>query len=198
MLPNSQLYVQSYRYLPNVCELKNTRERCLGYQTCVDNTDRNTIYDNIKNNPLFQKTFKIIEKSKMEKFYKQIGENLEGAEYNNITLFVCLDEQIPDGFIDNISLFRAKTFLNSYTLNGGATIEYLINNATSVYITRNGDNPILCEVRYNMYSIGGEQKKDVEITINNVGRVVKEVKCSNGTLIVLDNIAAIGYINGTV
>ena len=196
MLPNSQLYGQTYRYLPDLCELKNDRDRCAGYHIVEDNVDRNTIYDAVKKEKNLQKTLYIIERAGMKPYFRQIGD-LQGTELNGLTLFVSVDEKIPQSFIDDISLFRAKTFLNSYTLNGVATVKYLIDNGTSVYNTRSGDNPIFCVVRQSQQTVGGDNRRDTEITINGVGRIVKEIKCSNGTLIVLDNIGTAAYINGT-
>lgn len=196
MLPNSQLYVQNYKYLPNLCALKNDADRCEEYQIYQDNVDRNTIYDNMKKDPALQKTINIIDIAGMKKYFRQIG-NLEGTDHAGVTLFACVDEKIPQSFISDISLFRAKTFLNSYTLKGVISIQYLVDNGTSVYNTRSGDNPIFCAVSQSIYSVGGDSRRDTEITINGVGRIVKEINCSNGTLIVLDNIASPAYVNGT-
>lgn len=196
MLPNSQLYVQSYRHLPNLCSLKKGEERCSGNFIREDTADRNTIYDTIKKDNSLQKTLMLIEKAGMRPYFRQIGD-LHGTELNGLTLFVCGDDKIPASFIDNISFFRAKTFLNSHTLNGVAYISYLIENGSSIYTTRNGDNPILSIVRQGVHTSGARNLRDVEITINSVGRVVKEVNCSNGNIIYLDNIASSMYVNGT-
>jgi hypothetical protein len=196
MLPNSQLYTQNYRYMPNVCQLQTVADRCYGYAISQDNVDRNTIYDNLKKDKQLQKTVQIMERAGLRQFFRQIGE-FPGTDINGLTLFACVDEKIPQSFIDDISLFRAKTFLNAYTLKGSVNIDYLVQNGTSVYRTRSGDNPILCVVNQSTYTVGGDSRRDTEIIINGVGRVVKEINCSNGTIVVMDNIAASAYVNGT-
>jgi len=196
MLPSSQLYTQDYRYLPNLCKLQNDADRCVGYPITKDIVDRNTIYDMLKKDTQLQKTVQIIDRSGLLKYFRQSGD-LPGTDVNGITLFACVDEKIPQSFIDNISLFRSNTFLNSYTLKGVANIPYLVENGTTVYRTRSGDNPILCTVNQSNYTVGGDSRRDTEVIINGVGRVVKEINCSNGTIIVLDNIAAPAYVNGT-
>ena len=196
MLPNSQLYVQDYRYLPNLCELKTDAERCSGYPSLKYHYEKNTIYDNLKKDKKLQKTLRIINRAGMEPYFHQTGD-LAGTELNGLTLFASVDEKIPNNFLDDISLFRAQTFLKSYTLNGVATIQYIVENGTSVYNTRSGDNPIFCVVRQSNYTLGGDERRDTEITINGVGRVVKEINCTNGTIIVLDNIGTAAYVNGT-
>lgn len=196
MLPNSQLYMQNYRCIPNLCDLKSSVERCAGYPIPEDTTDYNTVYDNIKKDTQLQKTLQIIEKAGMKKYFGQAGD-LSGADTNGITMFACIDEKITQSFVDDVSLFRARTFLNSYTLKGAVNIKYLVDNGTSLYITRSSDNPIFCVVNQSNYTVGGNNRRDTEIVINGVGRVVKEIKCSNGTILLLDNIASPGYVNGT-
>ena len=110
MLPNSQLYVQDYRYLPNLCELKTDAERCSGYPSLKYHYEKNTIYDNLKKDKKLQKTLRIINRAGMEPYFHQTGD-LAGTELNGLTLFASVDEKIPNNFLDDISLFRAQTFL---------------------------------------------------------------------------------------
>ena len=193
-IDTSQLFTQSYKY-PNICKLQTGRERCAGNYVTVDTADRNTIYDNVLKDPELKKTAAIMDKAGVRSYFRQIGD-LQGTELNGLTLFVCVDAKIPDAFADNISLFRAKAYLNSYTLNGVATVKYMVENGSSLYTTKNADNPILCVVRQSPYTVGTDERRDTEITINSVGRIIKEVICSNGTLIVLDNIGSGAYVNG--
>jgi hypothetical protein len=184
MQPNSQLYVQSYRYLPSLCRQDEDEKPCV--------PNENTIYENIISDENLQKTAKIINKSGMVPRFR----NKQGPYDNGITLFVCNDDRIPQEFVDDVTLFRARVFINSYTLVGTADIDYLVTNGTSLYTTQSGDNPLLCVVRQSMYAVGEEERRDTEITINNVGRIVREINCSNGNIIVLDNIGSVAYING--
>ena len=176
MLPNSQLYDLSYTYNRPLCQkVVNKYE------------DYGTIYDVLRNSGKYKKTVALIEKARMSLFYRQLG-GINGTEGGGATLIVTDDSHIPDSFVDSADLYTAMTFLKSYTFAGVADIDYLIQNGTTVYDTLSGGNPVLCVVKTD----GG---KKVEITINRMGRVVKELKSSNGNIIELDNIAQVCYVN---
>ena len=123
----------------------------------------------------------------MSLFYRQVG-GINGTEGGGMTLLVTPDAHIPDKFVESADLYTAMIFLKSYTFIGVADIDYLIKNGTSVYNTLSNDNPVLCVVKTD----GGQ---NIEITINRVGRVVKQLNASNGNIIELDNIAQVGYVN---
>ena len=176
MLPNSQLYDLSYTYKRPLCQKITTK-----YE------DYGTIYDVLRNSGNYKKTIALIEKARMSLFYRQVG-GINGTEGGGTTLFVTDDSHIPDKFVESANLYTAMTFLKSYTFIGVADIDYIIRNGTSVYNTLSNDNPVLCVVKTD----GG---KNIEITINRVGRIVKQLKSSNGNIIELDNIAQVGYVN---
>lgn len=174
MQPTFLTYDISHKYTPSLCNrtIRQSHVNSLTVHNCVKN--------------LFKNTYRLMEKGHIAHLYNQIGNNV-ATELNGITLFVVDDSKIPDKFIEDCSLFRARVFINSYTLNGVATIDYLVENGSTMYDTKNTDNPIFCNVRQDDHF--------TEITINGVGRVVKEIKCTNGNIIVLDNIANVTYVN---
>ena len=181
ILPNSQLYNLTYKFNKSLCDTSTPRS-----------PDNGTVYDVLKSDPKFSKTVELINRSGLRHNYDKIM-NTYGTEAGGLTLFVTDDSNIPDLFINTADRFRSEVFLRSYTLNGIADIKYIINNGTTVYKTRDGGNPILCTVK-------GCKKCDdsdtqVEISINRVGRIVKEVRTTNGLIIMMDNIANVGYVN---
>jgi hypothetical protein len=176
MQANSQLYDLSYTYKRPLCQVP-----------AIKYEDYGTIYDVLRKSGNYKKTVALIEKAGMSLFYRQVG-GVNGTEGAGTTLFVTTDSHIPDKFVESANLYTAMTFLKSYTFTGVAHIDYLVKNGTSVYNTLSDDNPVLCVVKTD----GG---KSVEISINRVGRVVKEFKTSNGNIIELDNIAQVGYVN---
>ena len=182
MLPNSQLYDLTYTYRRSLCDKPVDK-----YE------DYGTIYDKLRTSSNFKKTVALIDKANMSFFYRQVKGPVNGGELSGITLFITDDSHIPDKFVETADRFVAASFLKSYTLDGVADINYLVQNGTSVYNTRLTDNPMLCVVKADGKT--PIASKNVEITINRVGRVVKEFGTTNGNIIELDNIAKIGYIN---
>ena len=176
MLPNSQLYDLTYTYRRPLCEKPIIKYKDLG-----------TIYDVLRDSGNFKKTVSLIEKARMSLQYRQTG-GINGTEGGGMTLFVVNDSHIPDKFVETSNLYNASVFLKSYTLDGVATIDYIIKNGTSVYNTLLDGNPALCVVKT-------DGPKIAEITINRVGRIVREYKTTNGMIIELDNIANVDYIN---
>ena len=181
MLPNSQLYDVSHKY--DFSPLCNP-------QHLVEEKDMGTIYDVLKKDKNFRKTVALIERADLRSLYRHSFSDRSQLQHG-ITLFVTDDSKIPDVFSTSADKMTASAFLKSYTLCGVATIDYLIANNSTVYKTKNNDNSILCHVKDSNTPSG----RKVEITINNIGRVVREINTSNGNIIVLDNIARIGYIN---
>ena len=177
MLPNSQLYDLSYAYKRPLCIAPERKY-----------VDYGTIFDVLRKTGKFNKTVSLIETANKSLFYRQVG-GINGTEGGGLTFFVVQDAHIPDEFIQTANLYIARTFVNSYTFLGVADIDYLVQNGTSVYNTLSNDNPILCVVKKD------DDIKNVEITVNRVGRVVKEYTATNGKIIELDNIAQIGYVN---
>jgi uncharacterized surface protein with fasciclin (FAS1) repeats len=135
-----------------------------------------TIYDVIKRSPRFSKTFKMVETALLKKYLKSFGDGY--------TLFVVEDKDIPDAWMAKLDTFRAQNFLNSYIVPGEADMSYLIKNGSSVYIPRkyHYNNPLLVLIN------------GTDIIVNKVGKVVEEIKTSNGYIHVLDNIAEVSYI----
>ena len=177
MQPNSQLYNLTYKFDRPLCDKK----------ACKD-VDVGGIYDVLKNEGKFTKTIELIERGGLKARYKNIISKY-GMEAGGMTLFVTDDSNIPNTFLTTADKFKSEAFISSYTLKGVADIKYLIKNGTTVYKTLDQDNPILCMVRVDNYG------KIAEISINRIGRVVKEIKTANGNIVVLDNIADVGYIN---
>ena len=177
MAPNSQLYDLSYKY--------KASPFCKPAPRLVEQ-DMGTIYDVLKRYKNFTKTVKLIDIGDTGYLYSRLFVDRSEVQHG-ITLFVTDDSKIPQEFVEFSDKMAAGVFLKSYTVAGVADIDYLVKNGTSVYKTRNNDNPILCNVR----NIG----KEVEITINRIGRVVREIKTTNGNIIVLDNIANVGNVN---
>lgn len=175
ILPNSQLYNLTYKFEKSLCDKPVRKEVNLG-----------TIYDVLKNDPKFSKTVDLIDRGELKYMFKTLS-NHYGTQAGGLTLFVTDDSHIPDAFVKTADLFRSEVFIRSYTLNGVADIKYLIGNGTTVYRSRNDSNPILCNVKQH----DGNQ---VELTINRVGRVVSEIKTTNGTIITMDNIADVAYV----
>jgi hypothetical protein len=81
--------------------------------------------------------------------------------------------------------YKSRKFISSYLLNGNATIQYLKESGDAVYTPVYEDNPILAVVN----------QKNGEITINKVGKVLYEITASNGTIIVMNNMANVSYCN---
>lgn len=182
MLPNSQLYDLSYKY--DYSPLCNP-------QPVEEEKDTGSIYDVLKKDRNFSKTVALIDRADLKSYYKNLFPGRNELQYG-ITLFVTDNSKIPDVFSKSIDKMTAAVFIKSYTLSGVANINYLISNGSTVYKTNNNDNPILCNVKECKSCTN---IRNIEIVINNVGRVVREIKTTNGTIIVLDNIAKIGYIN---
>jgi hypothetical protein len=174
ILPNSQLYNLTYKF-------ERPKKVC-------EEIDVGGIYDVLKKDSKFSKTVELIDRGGLKARYKNIISKY-GMEAGGMTLFVTDDSNIPNSFLSNSDKFKSEAFIRSYTLNGVADIKYLVKNGTTVYKTLDQDNPILCVVK------SGSEGKLVEISINHVGRVVKEIRTGNGNIIVLDNIANVGYIN---
>lgn len=177
MAPNSQLYDLSYKY--------KTSPFCNPAPRLVEQ-DMGTIYDVLKSDKNFKKTISLIDMGGLACNYKRLFVDRKEAQYG-ITLFVTDDSKIPDEFVNFSDKMASSIFIRSYTVSGVADIDYLVKNGTSVYKSKDNDNPILCNVR--------NINQAVEITINRIGRVVREIKTTNGNIIVLDNIARVGFVN---
>ena len=177
ILPNSQLYNLTYKFDKSLCDKKVCTEVNLG-----------GIYDVLKNDGKFTKTIELIEKGGLKARYKNITARY-GMEAGGMTLFVTDDAKIPEMFVNTADRFKSEVFIKSYTLNGVANINYLIKNGTTVYKTLDQDNPVFVMVK------SVKEESIVEISVNRTGRVVKEIKTANGNIIVLDNIADVGYVN---
>ena len=168
MSPNTQRYNYTYSW-ENLCEKPS-------HAYAKFNT--NSIYDMIKKDNRFKKTFELIHKGRVT--------NLSSSNaVNGYTLFVTEDKNIPDNFVKNADVFIAETLINSYTLDGIATKQYLIENGSSVYIPRKykNENPILAMVKNN------------DVYINKVGKLLYEINASNGVIHVMSNMAQVSYIN---
>jgi uncharacterized surface protein with fasciclin (FAS1) repeats len=170
MLPNTQRYDLTYQWTKPPCVKPKYAE-----------INNNTIYDLIKNNKRFSKTFKLIEKARLRDLL---------ADYSNpigYTFFITEDKNIPDSFMEKADLFMAETLLNSYLVNGVAHKELLLSNGNSIYNPRRykQENPILAIV----------PEGTSDIYINKVGKIVEEFTAVNGVIHVMDNIAQVSYIN---
>lgn len=177
MSPNTQLYDLSYQY--------KTSPFCNPAPRVIEK-DMGTIYDVLKKEKNFTKTISLINRSELDHVYKRLFVDKSELQHG-ITLFVTDDSNIPDEFVKFGDKLSTTVFLKSYTMSGVADIDYLVENGTSIYKTKNDDNPILCNVKKSQAS--------VEITINRIGRVVREIKTTNGNIIVLDNISKVGNVN---
>ena len=176
ILPNSQLYNLTYKFDKSLCSKPAHKE-----------VNNGTIYDVLKNDRKFSKIVELIDKGELKYMFKAIT-NHYGTQAGGLTLFVTDDAHIPDVFVKSADKFRAEVFIRSYTFSGIADIKYLVDNGTTIYKTRNDVNPILCNVKQH-------DDKQVEVTINRVGRVVSEIKTTNGIIITMDNIADVAYVN---
>ena len=181
MLPNSQLYDLTYKYDNSpFCNPRPAKKE----------EDSGTIYDVLKKDKNFSKTVAIIDKSGLKQNYSYSSSDRSQLQYG-LTLFVTDDSKISDTFLSHADRFVSGVFIKSYTIPGVANIDYLVSNNTTLYTTKSNDNPILCVLKESVVS----NRRHVELIINDVGRVVREISTTNGHIIVLDNIASNTYVN---
>jgi hypothetical protein len=168
MAPNTQRYDYTYTYT-NLCDKQKPTEDFTG-----------TIYDLLVKDNRFTKTVKIIDTGLLKNVLA-IPPNRNG-----LTLFVTLDDNIPDHYMNSLDTFKAQTLINSYLLPGVASKEYLLQNGSAVYMPRkyHYNNPMIIEVN--------DAK---EILVNKVGQLKETISATNGYIHVLDNLADVSYIN---
>ena len=191
MGPNVQHYDFTHKW-ENLCTLDTCRGKPLNAPKEVR---KGSLLGVIDSKPEFSKMRRIVRIARQE-------ELLQKPAYNsNHTLFVTENKNIPDEFMSSIDFDRARKFIRAYILQGTAGIQYLLENGDSIYTTFNADTPMLSIVTLQnkpMYNANDlhrsrETKQPLEgvIMINKVGKVINEIKCDNGMIVVMDNIADI-------
>lgn len=135
-----------------------------------------TILSFLESKPEFSKMREIILRAKQD---DDSFNRTSFATSNKRTLFITDNKNIPDAFMEGLDLDRARNFIRAYTLKGTTTIQYLMENGSSIYTPLNPEKPMLVVARGDT------------LTVNKVGRVMTEMSGSNGHIIVMDNIAMV-------
>lgn len=189
MAPNTQHYNFTYKWT-DVC--RDKREKTVG------NFRLGSTMDVLSRDGRFDKFVKIIKQAHLDRWF-------ENPTYDNThTLFVTTDDQIPLNFLNSLDHYKARKFVQSYTLKGVADIQYMLANGDTVYFPECPENPIIAVVQVTKGTVIKETPQRINkrvpylegsIVINKVGKVLREIKTNNGVIIILDGLANVDTVS---
>ncbi len=169
MSPNTLHYNFTNKWR-NPCLTKD----CNDFSTVSREKIKNNLFDILLRDPSLSKTVSIIKMAHLEDYFRTAP---------GYTLFVTIDEKIPDSFIKTLDSYDARKFILSYTLKSELPLSELRDRGDAVYQSCVSGSPILSIL----------DDKTNKITINKVGIAIRDISSKNGTIIVMDNIADVFY-----
>ena len=193
MGPNVQHYDFTHRWV-DLCKMTTCSEI-----HAPKVFEKGTLMNILETTPEFSKMLKIVKMARQENLLNK------QAYYNSKhTLLLAENKHIPDAFMNTLDFDKAFRFVRAYILRGTVTINYLLENGSSIYTPFNTEAPMLATVvitsrpSYEANVLHRTREMEPpqpslkgEITINKVGKVLREIKTTNGVIIVMDNMADI-------